>query len=357
MRRNGSSPGSWGSAPTAADESHFAAAGHAPAAPQPQPPNVASGSRSTLGDGISPELVRSWMLAAKNGDVAELGRLLGASPALLCVKGPGLGHTALHWCASRGHIQSLRFLLQRGAPPGARNAEGSTPLHAAARNGHVEVARVLLACGASADLQAIDSDGYTALQLAMMYDFTPLVQLLLGGCSSDGGGAVNAANAAIASQAAAQTAAGMSAATSTSSAAAQQQQQVPAAGSVPAFASHDSVPGSVGSSGRDDSKGERDAPPGAPHPVRAAASAAAASGVSLSHQQHTQPPHYPSPCKQQQEVNVGKAVPGARGAAGPKSGPAKPGSAAADERAQRRAALQAEQAEAEARDAARCVLD
>ena len=63
---------------------------------------------------------------------------------LLLVQGWGAGHGALHWCAAKGHLQCIQWLVQQGADPNAINAEGSTPLHAAAANGQEASIQILL---------------------------------------------------------------------------------------------------------------------------------------------------------------------------------------------------------------------
>jgi hypothetical protein len=49
------------------------------------------------------------------------------------------------YAAGYGHIDTVRFLLERGVDPGVRNEEGLTALHWATYGPHVEVARLLLA--------------------------------------------------------------------------------------------------------------------------------------------------------------------------------------------------------------------
>ena len=52
-------------------------------------------------------------------------------------KARGIGHTAMHWCGSRGEVQIMVWLLSLGADVNARNTSEATPLHAAAGNGQV----------------------------------------------------------------------------------------------------------------------------------------------------------------------------------------------------------------------------
>jgi len=59
------------------------------------------------------------------------------------------GWTELHEAATRGHIDSVRTLLEHRADPNAREpGDNTTPLHWAAAHGHVDVVRALLDAGA-----------------------------------------------------------------------------------------------------------------------------------------------------------------------------------------------------------------
>jgi ankyrin repeat protein len=60
------------------------------------------------------------------------------------LQGSGIGHTAVHWCAAKGHLTCLQWLLQQGADINCLNAEDSTPLHAAAANGQEDIVHFLL---------------------------------------------------------------------------------------------------------------------------------------------------------------------------------------------------------------------
>ncbi|GLC33342.1 hypothetical protein PLESTB_000343900 [Pleodorina starrii] len=167
-----------------------------------------------------PLLVRDWMLAARSCDVGALERLLDQEPRLLGCRGTGMGHTALHWCAAKGSVEGVAWLLAQGMDVNVRNDDGATPLHAAARNGRLEAVEVLLswrpaasgseahgtpslhsgsaaaaaeaataatsACGdadvggsAVCDLAAVDGEGRTALQLALEFQQVQVATLLL----------------------------------------------------------------------------------------------------------------------------------------------------------------------------------
>ncbi|KAG2484955.1 hypothetical protein HYH03_016253 [Edaphochlamys debaryana] len=145
--------------------------------PPPPPPSARSGSPPP------PALVREWMTAARGCDVGALACLLGADPRLLSARGSGLGHTALHWCAAKGGVEAMRWLLEMGLDVNVRNDDGATPLHAAARNGSLEAVEALLTWrprgrGARCDLRAVDGEGRTAVQLAAEFGHGEVVAAL-----------------------------------------------------------------------------------------------------------------------------------------------------------------------------------
>ena len=92
-------------------------------------------------------------------------RMLPHDPDLWAHRGPGLGHTALHWAAARDDTAMLKWLLmQPGAGISVRNNVGATALHAAAGNDAVESLRILAAAGA--DLLALDEGEETPRDVA-----------------------------------------------------------------------------------------------------------------------------------------------------------------------------------------------
>ena len=73
---------------------------------------------------------------------ASVGLLLLITHILL--QGSGIGHSALHWCAAKGYLECLQWLLKQGADINTLNAEDSTLLHAAAANGQESTVQYLL---------------------------------------------------------------------------------------------------------------------------------------------------------------------------------------------------------------------
>lgn len=74
------------------------------------------------------------------------------------------GMTPMHWAASEGKILSLRFLLDLGLNPDARDAAGCTPVVIAAQ--HEQVHTVIFLVKYGVDVSIVDSNGDTALHWA-----------------------------------------------------------------------------------------------------------------------------------------------------------------------------------------------
>ena len=58
------------------------------------------------------------------------------------------GKSPLRLACEEGHLGIARILLRAGASPGVRGEEGLTPLHTACSRGHVEIVKLLLSAGA-----------------------------------------------------------------------------------------------------------------------------------------------------------------------------------------------------------------
>ena len=89
------------------------------------------------------------------------------------------GYTALSLASSEGHSRAVELLLQAGAKTDYRDErfDRGSPLILAATYGHTESVKLLL--GAGALLEAVDSEGFTALQAASCLDHIETVKLLL----------------------------------------------------------------------------------------------------------------------------------------------------------------------------------
>ena len=108
-----------------------------------------------------------WFHAAKLGDLRVLKEIHAQDASLLEATKQGIGNTALHWCASKGNLDCVEWLLDKSASINSRNAGDSTPLHSAAGSGHLPVLVELLKRNANTDLR--DSAGVTADELALSH--------------------------------------------------------------------------------------------------------------------------------------------------------------------------------------------
>ena len=69
--------------------------------------------------------------------------------------------------SQNGHTGVVKLLLENGARPDIRAADGSTALMPAAQNGHSEVVRLLCEWGSDMNMKTIiNNTGYSALMLA-----------------------------------------------------------------------------------------------------------------------------------------------------------------------------------------------
>ena len=84
--------------------------------------------------------------------------------------------TSLHGAARNGDVAQLDRLLALGGPLNARDEAGRTPLILATMHGHIEAVRRLLAAGANPALP--DSEGLDALQHARRQGLNQIVQLI-----------------------------------------------------------------------------------------------------------------------------------------------------------------------------------
>ena len=121
-----------------------------------------------------------WFAAAKSGDADILRDMLREDPSLLHARSSGLGHTAAHWAAAKGHADVVAWLVDaRGYEVDFPNACGATALHAAAANGWEECVSVLLSLGASVDAE--DEIGETPCDAAVRMQRGEALVVALGG--------------------------------------------------------------------------------------------------------------------------------------------------------------------------------
>ena len=92
--------------------------------------------------------------------VADKGLISDVENILQRPQDPDLGHPAPLWVASaRGHVETVRLLLEAGADKNKAEQDGTTPLFVASQQGQLEVARLLLESEADQDKARNDDIG------------------------------------------------------------------------------------------------------------------------------------------------------------------------------------------------------
>jgi ankyrin repeat protein len=116
--------------------------------------------------------------AASVGDLARTVELLEADPGLVNAYSPD-GYQPLGLAAFFGQAQVAVYLVARGAAvnSASKNSMQVMPLHSAVAGQHLEIARLLIDQGA--DVNARQSDGFTALHGAAQNGQIEMIQLLL----------------------------------------------------------------------------------------------------------------------------------------------------------------------------------
>ncbi len=102
--------------------------------------------------------------AARDGDVAEVRRLIASGADSNGAEETTFGRMALHRAAFNGHVDCVRVLVEGGASVDKRDRFGLTPLHWAASRKHCEIVTYLLEKGAS--VNSMNSIGQTPLHFA-----------------------------------------------------------------------------------------------------------------------------------------------------------------------------------------------
>lgn len=104
------------------------------------------------------------MMAASIKDGDRLLDVLLGKNADVAAKTNG-GQTALHFAASKAHLDAARKLIEHKATTRVKDKRGQLPLHRAAAVGHVPLVRLFLEN--RSPVNATDVDGCTALHHAI----------------------------------------------------------------------------------------------------------------------------------------------------------------------------------------------
>ncbi|CAI5526990.1 unnamed protein product [Closterium sp. Naga37s-1] len=90
-----------------------------------------------------------------------------------------IGRTALHFAASKGHVDACRYMVEEiGVPVDVKDDEGETPLMLAARDDHSDAATWLVQHGASVATSA-EKSGAQAIHHAAGHGSVKILELLL----------------------------------------------------------------------------------------------------------------------------------------------------------------------------------
>jgi 26S proteasome non-ATPase regulatory subunit 10 len=95
------------------------------------------------------------------------------------------GQTALHYCASKGFLAGLAYLLQSGASPSIKDKNGMLPIHRSASTGQLAVFQHLIQCKGSPDswVSSTDNAGNTILHLAVENQHLDIIRDIIKRCS------------------------------------------------------------------------------------------------------------------------------------------------------------------------------
>jgi ankyrin repeat protein len=115
------------------------------------------------------------MHASARGDVARVSWLLARGAPRDAQNADGW--TALFYASSSGHADAVRALVAGGAGVHVTAIDGATPLILASFSGTLDAVRALLAAGAS--VHAKDSHARTALHWACIYGYDLVARALL----------------------------------------------------------------------------------------------------------------------------------------------------------------------------------
>jgi ankyrin repeat protein len=115
--------------------------------------------------------------AAKRGDYEILENLYNFGAILDIVSNCESRMLPIHWAASDGKLNSIRFLLEHRVDINAQDANGCTPLVISTQYNQIDTTIYLIKNGA--DLTLKDTNGDTALHWAAYKGFEELVGLLL----------------------------------------------------------------------------------------------------------------------------------------------------------------------------------
>ncbi|GEM_PF-3407594 len=129
---------------------------------------------ATLAKAKQEQCHQSLVFYAKSKDMLELLMAYGVDPNNKETTNGNISILAI--MASYGDIDSVKFLISKGADIDSKDDLGSTPLFCAAESGSIEVVKFLILQGA--DINIIDKEGNTALRMAIKRNHKDIANLL-----------------------------------------------------------------------------------------------------------------------------------------------------------------------------------
>ncbi|XP_036293033.2 transient receptor potential cation channel subfamily A member 1 [Pipistrellus kuhlii] len=116
--------------------------------------------------------------AAEEGDIGLMETIISDSSCDVLNVMDSDGNTPLHRATEKNQVESVRFLLSKGANPNLQNHSMMAPLHLAVQGMHNEVAQVLMEhSGTNVNLEG--ENGNTAVIIACAKDNSEALQMLL----------------------------------------------------------------------------------------------------------------------------------------------------------------------------------
>ncbi|XP_036914117.1 transient receptor potential cation channel subfamily A member 1 [Sturnira hondurensis] len=116
--------------------------------------------------------------AAEDGQVELMEMILNDSSCEVLNVMDNHGNTPLHWAAQKNRVESVKFLLSKGANPNLRNINMMSPLHLAVQGMCNEVVKVLTE-HSSTNVNLEGENGNTAVLIACSKDNSEALQILL----------------------------------------------------------------------------------------------------------------------------------------------------------------------------------
>jgi ankyrin repeat protein len=115
-------------------------------------------------DKTNPAGENALMMASLQGELDMVKLMVDGEEAEINKK----GWAPLHYAASNGHNEVVKYLVDHAAYIDAESPNGTTPLMMAARGGHIDTVKVLLDEGA--DLRLKNQQRMTAIDFAEQYN-------------------------------------------------------------------------------------------------------------------------------------------------------------------------------------------